>query len=114
MRDLINQLDTLNNTLSNVSVVRDEPDDAAAAPTTNVLSTPHIALIKQLANRHGWTTVEFEELFCEAKFEKVREQATSFSTIYDDLNVSTNRMAMRLNGVGVTKMATSNQPTNSP
>lgn len=72
MRDLINQLDTLNNTLSNVNVVRDDADDAAdAKPTTNVLSTPHTALVKQIALRHGWNIVEFEELFCEAKFEKV-------------------------------------------
>lgn len=72
MRDLINQLDSLNNTLSNVSVVRDDADDAAhAMPTTNVLSTPHTALVKQIALRHGWNILEFEELFCEAKFEKV-------------------------------------------
>lgn len=75
MRDLINQLDTLNNTLSNVSVVRDDADEAAdAKPTTNVLSTPHTALVKQIALRHGWNIVEFEELFCEAKFEKVSER----------------------------------------
>ena len=77
-RGLIDQLDSLNSTLDNVSVVKKPPaapDDDEPKATFNVLSSAHVDAVKDAAARHGWTVVELEPLFSMAKFEKGERRA---------------------------------------
>ena len=69
MRALITQLESMNEQLENVSVVRDSTPQAAGA-STNVLTSAHIELVKRTATSNGWQIVEVNDVFCEAKFER--------------------------------------------
>jgi hypothetical protein len=75
MRDLIGQLESMNETLDKANFVRDAAHDAVdraspAVSRTHALSTSHIAQVQTVAEQNGWRLDELNDVFCQAKFER--------------------------------------------
>jgi hypothetical protein len=70
-KDLIASLTTMNDSLSNVSVVKqsqDDSDDDDAKPLPKVCCGGHLEEVKRIAAQHGWSLTELIEAFGQVCF----------------------------------------------